>query len=65
MKSRNQIIPITKRISLIAGWVRNSIFTICMLLFGISVSAQAPVQLQLKDAIKYALEANQNAQSKT
>jgi len=61
MKSRNQIIPITKRISLIAGWVRNSIFTICMLLFGISVSAQAPVQLQLKDAIKYALEANQNA----
>lgn len=61
MKSKKRILPPAKSLSLGIKRVWNSIITASLLLLGISVAAQEPMKLQLKDAIKYALEANQDA----
>lgn len=61
MKSKKRILPEANRFTHGIKRVRNSIITASLLLLGISVNAQEPVALLLKDAIKYALEANQNA----
>jgi outer membrane protein len=61
MKTTEQNEPGAKPLSSGIKRIRNSIVVASLLLLGVSVEAQAPVELKLKDAIQYALEANQNA----